>query len=83
MDIQAHIPNALFALHNFICRYDPDIFEEEAGNLLEYDYEQGWGVELNELGGGLADATERWRADNHRDQIAREMWDDYIAVCTA
>ncbi|KAG1746849.1 hypothetical protein EDB19DRAFT_1950834 [Suillus lakei] len=70
MDIQAHVPDALCALHNFICRFDSNIFDEEADDLLEYESEEGGG-ELNELGDGPADAPERWRANNHHDNITR------------
>jgi hypothetical protein len=82
MDIQARVPDALCALHNFIRRYDPDIFDEEyAEDMLDYDHEEGG--ELNELGDGPADAPERQRADSRHDRIAREMWEDYIAVRAA
>jgi hypothetical protein len=82
MDVQARIPDALCALHNFIRKFDPDIFDEEADDLLEYEGEEGGG-ELNELGDGPADAQERRRADNRRDEIARQMWEDYVAVRAA
>jgi hypothetical protein len=75
MDIQARIPAALCALHNFIQKYHPDIFDLESdGNLLEINHD----VALDELGDGPADAAERRRADQRRDRIAREMWNDYL-----
>ncbi|KAG2042889.1 hypothetical protein BDR03DRAFT_844372, partial [Suillus americanus] len=79
MDVQARIPVALCALHNFICRYDPTIFDEEYDeDLFGHELEEGEGVaELNELEDGPADARERRRADLCRNAIARAMWDDY------
>jgi len=82
MDIQARVPDALCALHNFIHRFDSNIFDEEADDLLEYESEEGGG-ELNELGDGPADAAERRRADNCCDDIARQMWEAYVAVRAA
>lgn len=75
MDIQAQIPAALCALHNFICQFDPeDFYDPELGriNLLNKEDDVGQGV----IGDGPADLTERQRADTHRDVIAREMWID-------
>ena len=76
MDIQARIPSALCALHNFIHQFDPeDFYDLELGriNLLNKEDDVGQGV----IGDGPADLAERWRADTHRDAIAREMWIDY------
>ena len=76
MDIQARIPIALCAIHNFVCRFDPDaLFDPE---LTEGDLsaELG-GDELGVLSDGPADVAERRRADQHRDNIAQDMWEDY------
>jgi hypothetical protein len=87
MDIQARIPAALCALHNFMRQYDPDeIFNPD---FLD-GYENGGGIdadgdmeeEIDEaLAGSLAEgpvnAAERRRAESLRDQIAQEMWRDY------
>ncbi|KAJ8593499.1 hypothetical protein M405DRAFT_785919 [Rhizopogon salebrosus TDB-379] len=75
MDIQAWIPVALCALHNFIQKYHPDTFDLESdGNPPEINQD----VALGELGEGLADAAERRRADQRRERIVNEMWDDYL-----
>ncbi|KAG2349303.1 hypothetical protein BDR05DRAFT_871015, partial [Suillus weaverae] len=84
MDFQANISVALCALHNFICRYDPTIFDNKYDeDLLGHELEDSEAAELNELGDGPADTWERWRADVHCDAIARAMWDNYVAVCAA
>lgn len=73
MDIQAQIPAALCALHNFVRRYDPEDDGELGGvNPPDEDVEPA-GV----LADGPADAAERRRADRRRDDIAEEMWVDY------
>jgi hypothetical protein len=74
MEIQARIPAALCALHNFIQKYHPNIFDLDSdGNLLKINHD----VALGELADGLADAAERRRADQRCDRIAREMWNNY------
>ena len=76
MDIQARIPAALCALHNFIRQFDPeDFYDPELGriNLLNEEDDVGQGV----IGDRPADLAERRRADTRRDAIAREMWIDY------
>ncbi|OJA15210.1 hypothetical protein AZE42_12807 [Rhizopogon vesiculosus] len=75
MDIQARIPAALCALHNFIQKYHPDTFNLESdGNLLEINHD----VALGELGDGPPDAAEQRKADQQREIIARDMWADYL-----
>ncbi|KAJ8579557.1 hypothetical protein M405DRAFT_895196, partial [Rhizopogon salebrosus TDB-379] len=75
MDIQAQIPVVLCALHNFIQKYHPDTFDLESdGNLLEINQD----VALGEFGEGPADAVEQRRADEQRERIVNEMWDDYL-----
>jgi len=75
MDIQAHIPAVLCALHNFIQKYHPDVFDLESdGNLLEINHN----IALGELGNGPVDAAEWRRADQQQERIAREMWEDYL-----
>ena len=76
MHVQARIPAALCALHNFIREFDPDDFyDPEFGgiNLLGGDDDVGQGI----LGDGPADVAERRWADTCRDEIARDMWVDY------
>jgi hypothetical protein len=80
MFVQARIPAALCALHNFIHRHDPDMFDAlYDGQLLEHDGIDD--VALGELGDGPADAVERDRANARRDAIASAMWQDYTAEC--
>ncbi|KIJ09148.1 hypothetical protein PAXINDRAFT_87885, partial [Paxillus involutus ATCC 200175] len=75
MAIQARIPAALCAIHNFIRNDDPDIFEWDfLGDLVEIDHDVGWGT----LAEGPSDAAERRRADTRRDRIAEDMWADYL-----
>lgn len=78
MKIQAQIPPALCALHNFIRYHDPsDITDfDNVPNL-------GTGSELEhgehgELSTGAVGPPERERAGTRRDQIANEMWDQYL-----
>ncbi|KIK71732.1 hypothetical protein PAXRUDRAFT_801666 [Paxillus rubicundulus Ve08.2h10] len=71
MHIQARLPVALCAIHNFIHFFDPELASVDLS--ADKGDEQPAGI----LGEGPADAAERRRADQHRDAIAQEMWDDY------
>lgn len=71
MAIQARIPAALCALHNFINENDlnQDINEGDVDDPYGYDPEcgvTGQGAQLEESG-----------MDVRRDRIATDMWDDY------
>lgn len=74
MEIQARLPAALCALHNFIHRHDPDDFFDLDPLELELGADEG---DAGVLGDGPADAAERRRADDRRDHIAQAMWEDY------
>jgi len=82
MDVQALIPPALAALHNFIRNYDP-------GEIHVYDDDQQFDFQMapqftGELGTGPATADERNRAGERRDKIAADMWEQYqhyLATC--
>jgi hypothetical protein len=77
MDIQARVPAALCAIHNFIRRQDPDLFcVEEDYDLAENDDDDHGGASA--LGTGPADTAERRGADARRDAIAAAMWADYV-----
>lgn len=71
MDIQARIPPALCALHNFIRRHDPS-------DINDYiDNDNPTHIRANDPGiGTLAldalTAAERQSADNRREEIARK-----------
>ena len=86
MDIQARVPAALCALHNFMRRHEPDaLFSdlddvEEEWNLL-MDMEEEVDEEFyGHLGDGLTTAAERRRAEALHDCIAQDMWLDYQHV---
>jgi hypothetical protein len=71
MEIQARIPPALTATHNFIRDHDPDeIFEFEEA----LDAQPGL---YGSLGTGPARRTEVVRATSSRDRIAQAMWTSY------
>jgi hypothetical protein len=79
MAIQARIPPALCAIHNFIRMHDEDeIFDFE--DVVEDPIP---GAFHGELARGPAGAAERQRADTKRDQIAQAMWDSYQALVQA
>jgi len=73
MYIQARIPAALCAIHNFISIHDPAegaIYagDDNAGDTpVDHDH--------------VASAAEVDTPSARRDQIAQEMWEDYLAVC--
>ena len=74
LDIQAQIPTALCAIHNFIRKHDPD-----EGPLLEARDHRGRDV------GHDIPATEEVEQQGttmgtKRDQIAQAMWEDYQRV---
>jgi hypothetical protein len=77
MDIQARIPAALAALHNFIMEHDPF-------DLSEYmetaDPAPGIVPDFGMLSEQLPDRSEKSRAEQRRDEIAQQMWDDYQAL---
>ncbi|THU91108.1 hypothetical protein K435DRAFT_674767, partial [Dendrothele bispora CBS 962.96] len=84
--VQAKLPAALGAVHNFIRILDPldealginTVFSFHAAHrdnvvgesFLEDDDEQG-------ILGQKVTAAERLRANERRDRIAQEMWDQY------
>jgi hypothetical protein len=77
MKIQAHIPPALCAIHNFICQYDPreiEEFEDSVG-----DVQHGSGSDEG-LATGPPSREAQEQVDARQDQIAEAMWKDYVAV---
>ena len=75
LEIQARIPAALCSIHNFIRTHDQLDQDED---LLEPDY----GDDCNDHD-NLREAAEL-RPDEpsaRRDQIAQQMWDDYLKIC--
>jgi hypothetical protein len=85
MEIQARIPSALCALHNFIRQHDPLEFidlDEELGSGNEEHRDHGdHGLDGHDHGElsttSVVDASERDRARTKRDHIANEMWVQY------
>jgi DDE superfamily endonuclease len=74
MDLQARIPAALAAIHNFIRIHDP----EELTSFTEpVDLERGF--VSGELAAGQTRTAEKRRATTRRDEIAAAMWAQYQA----
>ncbi|KAJ6490530.1 hypothetical protein DFH09DRAFT_947745, partial [Mycena vulgaris] len=84
---QAKIPCALSALHNFIRILDPDDFSDSGPGhggprnttftLSEVDGDDRREFPEEELGRFISPA-EKARAEAFRDNIAQEMWDQYV-----
>ena len=73
MYIQARLPVALCVIHNLICQYNLDVSFDE-----EFAEGEPGGDELpGVLSDGPADVAERRRVDEHCNNIAQEMWEDY------
>jgi hypothetical protein len=76
MDVQARIPPALCAIHNFIRIHDPDELAEYAEDSV--DEQPGTRIsDQGELAHGPPNNQSRERASARRDQIAKAMWDSY------
>lgn len=80
MDIQARVPPALAALHNFIRKYDPDdiadfddVKDPQPGARMEGAAAEG------QLADGLPRTAERRQTNERRDRIAQDMWVQYQA----
>ena len=77
MRIQAQIPAALAALHNFIRQYDPEeirMFKDDQ----PFDFPTRAHLEsAGELGRGRVRPDERAPANERRDRIAAAMWEQY------
>lgn len=71
---QARLPAALAAIHNFIRNHDPI----DINDIMDpVDFEPG--VRMEELAQGVPGAAERDHANERRDAIAQNMWDEYCA----
>ena len=71
LDIQAQIPVALCAIHNFIRAHDPNEVLP-ADDQFQHDPHPGT------FAAGIETKNE---ANDRRDRIVQEMWDDYQCVC--
>jgi len=81
LEIQARIPSALAAIHNYICEHsdadDDNPLKVNGGDTVNASH---WHEDSNDL----EDDGPTFNNDNvdeRRDQIARAMWDDYQKVC--
>ena len=75
LQVQARIPAALCAIHNFISIHDPDedtilTVDDNDNTPLDDDREPF-----------AAAAAEIDTPSMKRDRIAQAMWDDYLAIC--
>jgi hypothetical protein len=83
MTVQAKVPPALAAAHNFIMDHDRgDIDEYLEDNEDDLDPNPGQPIEndLGTLADGAVTRAEKDRATVKRDSIAQAMWDDYQTV---
>ena len=76
MNIQALVPPALAALHNFLQEYNPE--EIHGYDDLTFELQMGQQRELvGELGTGQVMQDETVQANVRQDRIAHEMWEQY------
>ena len=64
MDLQAHLPPVLTALHNFIRKHDPD----DIANFKDVEDPQP-----GAFAEGLPRAAERWQSNERWDKTMQEM----------
>ena len=77
MHIQARIPVALAAVHNFIHEHDPSEINEYRSDPI-HDLQQGHrGGAVGQLSDGIPDQDSHMRAEARRDSIAEAMWIQY------
>lgn len=76
--IQARLPCALAAVHNFICQHDEEILEAEQ---VEADRDEYAG--FNGSDEELDETPEFDEPSELRDSIAEVMWAEYVAICAA
>lgn len=81
MMVQARIPAALAALHNYVRLHDPEdeIFVVERETLLDASTSPPNQDLPGEYRSGYVSTEERNRASVRRDQIAQELWEQYQA----
>lgn len=76
MDIQARIPPALAALHNFILDHD----QSDLDDFVDVIDENPGAAHYGNLATHHVTPAEKQRASLRRDQIAQSMWEDYQAI---
>ncbi|KAJ7123469.1 hypothetical protein C8R44DRAFT_735117 [Mycena epipterygia] len=92
METQAMLIPAIGALHNFLHIHDGSDDAEDlsndasntpqregSGRLEEFIEVEPREISAEELGWNISD-EERARASARRDRIAKQMWDDYVAL---
>lgn len=84
MKIQARIPPALAALHNFILDHDDtdledfaDVFDETPGLARDQEEEEAARRDVGTLSDHRTTEREKALAAAKRDEIAQAMWEDY------
>ena len=83
MNIQARIPPALAALHNFIHKHDPhDLDDYENIEDPQPGSRAAGQVAEGQLAAGLPRVAERGQANAMRDRIAQDMWQQYKDECS-
>lgn len=84
MSIQARIPPAMCALHNFLLSHDPTDVDHYLTGNDEDDADPNPGQtqdnDFGVLAAAAVTAEEKTRAEENRDRISKEMWDDYQRV---
>ena len=88
MGIQARIPSALAALHNFIIKYN---FTKVEGIVEEIDRSAAAYIDcqpldllkFGQLAARVPDCAETRCVKRKRDEIAQAMWDDYQRYLSA
>ena len=73
LEIQAQIPAALCAIHNFICTYETDD-DVTATNLDDYPNDHDH-IASVAVAADLDVPSVKW------DLIVQKMWDDYACIC--
>jgi DDE superfamily endonuclease len=84
MDIQARIPPALAAIHNFILKHD-DVEWEAILAAGANDPNPGTrnndpDMDFGTLAAGPATDAEKTRSEARRDAIAQAMWESYLQI---
>ncbi|KAF5376797.1 hypothetical protein D9757_009487 [Collybiopsis confluens] len=77
LDIQARIPPALAALHNFILTFDPTKIEDFLRNPSLFEQEKEVRNDFGTLANGAPSRQEKEEAERARDEIAKAMWVQY------
>ncbi len=77
MDIQAQIPPALAALHNFIWEWDPEEIRVYGDDKLPDFQVYPHPEHVGELAIGPVTSHERVQANERRDKIVSDMWEQY------